>query len=37
MRRRGAVVLMVVLPLAFYLVRRNQVGQSVRFLALGIG
>lgn len=35
-RRRGVVVLMVALPLAFYLVRRDHTGQSVRFLALGI-
>jgi hypothetical protein len=37
LRRRGVLVLMVVLPLALYLVRRDLPGQSVRFLALGIG
>jgi hypothetical protein len=37
LRRRGVLVLMIVLPLALYLVRRDLPGQSTRFLALGIG
>jgi hypothetical protein len=37
LRRRGVLVLMIALPLALYLVRRELPGQSVRFLALGIG
>jgi hypothetical protein len=37
LRRRGVLLLMVLLPLAFYLVRRDLPGQSIRFLALGIG
>jgi hypothetical protein len=36
-RRRRALVLVVALPLAFYLVRLDTQGQAVRFLALGIG
>jgi hypothetical protein len=35
-RRRGVVILMIMLPLSFYLVRRDLPGQSIRFLALGI-
>lgn len=35
-RRRGVVILMITLPLSFYLVRRDLPGQSIRFLALGI-
>ncbi|OZV76458.1 hypothetical protein CA850_26790 [Micromonospora echinospora] len=37
LRRRGVLVLLLALPLAFYLVRRGDyVGQSIRFLLLGI-
>ncbi|WP_416901518.1 hypothetical protein [Micromonospora echinospora] len=37
LRRRGVLVLLLALPLAFYLVRRgDHVGQSIRFLLLGI-
>jgi hypothetical protein len=36
-RRRGVLVLLVILPLAFYLVRRDLQGQSIRMLALGLG
>jgi hypothetical protein len=36
-RRRGVLVLLVLLPLSLYLVRRDLTGQSIRFLALGIG
>jgi hypothetical protein len=36
-RRRTALVLVVCLPLWFYLVRRDHTGQSTRMLALGIG
>ena len=36
-RRRGVLILLVLLPLAFYLVRRDQQGQSIRMLALGLG
>ena len=36
-RRRAAVLLVITLPLWFYLVRRDQTGQSIRMLALGIG
>lgn len=36
-RRRTVVLLVISLPLWFYLVRRDLVGQSIRFLALGIG
>ncbi|GAA2684788.1 hypothetical protein [Actinoplanes palleronii] len=36
-RRRTAVLLVIALPLWFYLVRRDQTGQSIRMLALGIG
>ncbi|GAA4692072.1 hypothetical protein [Phytohabitans rumicis] len=37
LRRRGVLVLLLTLPLAFYLVRRgDHVGQSIRFLLLGI-
>jgi hypothetical protein len=36
-RRRGVLLLMVLLPLAFYLVRRDHTGQAIRFLALGVG
>ena len=36
-RRRGVLVLMVLLPMAFYLVRRDTyIGQSIRFLLLGL-
>ncbi|GIF06575.1 hypothetical protein [Actinoplanes siamensis] len=35
--RRTAVLLVIALPLWFYLVRRDQTGQSIRMLALGIG
>jgi hypothetical protein len=35
-RRRAAAALMVALPLAFYLVRHDLPGQSVRFLAIGL-
>lgn len=37
LRRRGVVVLLVLLPLSFYLVRRDLQGQSIRMLALGLG
>jgi hypothetical protein len=37
LRRRGVLLLMVLLPLAFYLVRRDQPWQAARFLALGVG
>ncbi|SDU56596.1 hypothetical protein [Jiangella alkaliphila] len=36
-RRRGVIVLLVLLPLVFYLVRRDLQGQSIRMLALGLG
>jgi hypothetical protein len=36
-RRRAALVLVVALPLWFYLVRRDLAGQSTRMLTLGIG
>jgi hypothetical protein len=36
-RRRTALVLVISLPLWFYLVRRDLTGQSVRMLVLGIG
>ena len=36
-RRRGVVLLLIALPLSFYLVRRDLQGQSIRFLALGLG
>ncbi|MEU4241427.1 hypothetical protein [Actinoplanes sp. NPDC026619] len=36
-RRRTALVLVITLPLWFYLVRRDLSGQSVRMLTLGIG
>jgi hypothetical protein len=36
-RRRAAVLLVIALPLWFYLVRRDQTGQSIRMLSLGIG
>lgn len=36
-RRRGVLLLLVSLPLSFYLVRRDQQGQSIRMLALGLG
>jgi hypothetical protein len=36
-RRRAALVLVVVLPLAFYAARFDQQGQAVRFLAIGVG
>jgi hypothetical protein len=36
-RRRTALALVITLPLWFYLVRRDQTGQSVRMLTLGIG
>lgn len=35
--RRRALVLVIALPLAFYLVRLDTPGQAIRFLALGIG
>jgi hypothetical protein len=38
MRRRGVIVLLLLLPLAFYLIRRDQyIGQSIRSLFIGIG
>src|SRR5262249_6733865 len=38
LRRRGVLALLLLLPLAFYLIRRpDSVGQSVRSLFLGIG
>jgi hypothetical protein len=36
-RRRTVLLLLVLLPLAFYVVRRDQQGQSIRLLALGLG
>ena len=37
-RRRGVLLLLLLLPLSFYLIRRNDyVGQSVRSLLLGVG
>lgn len=36
-RRRAALVLVITLPLWFYLVRRDLTGQSTRMLTLGIG
>jgi hypothetical protein len=36
-RRRAVVVLVVALPLWFYLVRRDLTGQSTRMLSMGIG
>lgn len=37
-RRRAVIVLLLLLPLAFYLIRRDQyIGQSVRSLFIGIG
>ena len=37
-RRRSVLVILAVLPLAFYLSRRNDhLGQSIRFVCLGIG
>ncbi|MFI1993638.1 hypothetical protein [Actinoplanes sp. NPDC020271] len=36
-RRRTAVLLVIALPLWFYLVRRDLTGQSIRMLSLGIG
>jgi hypothetical protein len=36
-RRRHALVLVTLLPLAFYLVRMDTQGQAIRFLALGVG
>ncbi|BCY12933.1 hypothetical protein [Actinoplanes sp. L3-i22] len=36
-RRRAAVLLVIALPLWFYLVRRDLTGQSLRMLSLGIG
>src|SRR5665647_3950641 len=36
-RRRGVVLLLIALPLSFYLVRRDLQGQFIRFLALGLG
>ena len=35
-RRRTSLALLVVLPLAFYLVRHDQPGQAVRFLGIGL-
>lgn len=35
-RRRGVLLLLLALPLVSYLVRRDQVGQSIRFLLLGL-
>jgi hypothetical protein len=37
LRRRRALILVIALPLAFYLVRLDTQGQAIRFLALGIG
>lgn len=37
LRRRGVMLLLVLLPLSFYLVRRDLEGQSIRMLALGLG
>lgn len=36
-RRRAALLLVVVLPLAFYAARSDEPGQAVRFLSLGVG
>jgi hypothetical protein len=36
-RRRAAVALLVLVPLAFYLARRDLTGQSIRFLGIGLG
>lgn len=36
-RRRTALLLVIALPLCFYLVRRDQPGQSTRLLAIGVG
>ncbi|GAA1809638.1 hypothetical protein GCM10009682_34110 [Luedemannella flava] len=37
-RRRGVIALLLLLPLAFYLIRRDQyIGQSIRSLFIGIG
>jgi len=36
MRRRGALALLLLLPLAFYLVRHGSPGQAVRFLGVGL-
>ncbi|MGL4742920.1 MAG: hypothetical protein ACRCXL_00830 [Dermatophilaceae bacterium] len=36
-RRRGVLLLLLAMPLAFYIVRRDLQGQSVRMLALGLG
>jgi hypothetical protein len=36
LRRRTVVVLMVVVPLAFYVARHELTGQSIRFLAVGM-
>ena len=36
-RRRGVVLLIIALPLSFYLIRRDLPGESIRFLALGLG
>jgi hypothetical protein len=36
LRRRGSLVLMAALPLAFYAARHELVGQSIRFLAFGL-
>jgi hypothetical protein len=36
LRRRASVALLVLLPLAFYAARHEQVGQSIRFLILGV-
>jgi hypothetical protein len=36
-RRRGLLVMFVLLPLSFYLARRDLQGQSIRLLALGMG
>ncbi|MGC4943543.1 hypothetical protein [Kribbella sp. DT2] len=36
-RRRGALALVALLPLAFYLVRIDTAGQAIRFLAIGVG
>jgi hypothetical protein len=36
LRRRGSLVLMLALPLAFYVARHELVGQSIRFLAFGL-
>jgi hypothetical protein len=38
LRRRGVIALLLLLPLAFYLIRRDEfIGQSVRSLFIGIG